>query len=469
MSLHAAWGPLQLALAARPLILAWPRLGAAASIVEQLDHLGVQVLGIVAVRRGVGAVPAHIPVWVAEDEGAAPAAGDDFIREFQRYELLMGAAPTGLQRFVDQVDPAHEAAVLCPHAADLTTVAGRPLWGGVDPHARRALEDKTTIDALWDALGVPRAPSRVVPLAEAPAAAALLDAGSGTVWAGDNTTTIEGGALTTRHVHDPISAQAARTALDGRCARVRVMPHLAGLPCAIQALVLPDGVAVLRPMEMIVLREPPTGRFVLCGMATLWEPSWPLRAAMRELARAVGDHLHARFGWVGGFSIDGIATADDRFVPTELNARYSAGLSLLETVLPGPPLHLLDRALRAGAPLPLRAEALERALLPAVDHRRVVNAHLHHVPRPPDEAPLLALAAGPDGVWVPALPGQPSPAVLRWADTGTHGVLTLDPDPQRMRRGPPLAPVFADALRAGAARWGLELPGLEAAVGREAS
>lgn len=466
MSLHGLWGPLQAALARQPLILAWPRLGAASSVIEQLDQLGATVLGVAAVRRGRGALPAHLPTWVAEEQGEAGAAGDDFIREFQRYELLMGAASDGLRAFVDQVDPEGQALVLCPHAADLRAVAGRPLWGGVDPAARRALEDKTTIDALWDQLGVPRAPCAVVPLAEAAAAAARLDQGAGTVWAGDNTTTIEGGALTTRHVHDAASAAAALATLAGRCAQVRVMPHLAGVPCAIQAMVLPDGVCALRPMEMIVLREPPTGRFVLCGMATTWEPSWALRAELRALARAVGAHLRSTFGWVGGFSIDGIATLDGAFVPTELNARFSAGLSLLEAVSPGPPLHLIDRALRAGAPLRLRAEELERALLPAIDHRRVVNAHLHHVAAPPrPEPPPLPLLPDARGVWQAAPQARAAPAALRWTDTGTHGVLTLDPDPALLRRGPPLAPRFADALRAARATWGIELPDLSPAVG----
>jgi hypothetical protein len=466
MSLHGLWGPLQAALARQPLILAWPRLGAAASVVEQLEQLGATVRGVAAVRRGRGALPAQLPTWVAEEQSEAGPAGDDFIREFQRYELLMGSASPGLRAFIDALDPEGEAQVLCPHAADLRAVAGRPLWGGVDPEARRALEDKTTIDALWDQLALPRAPRLVVPLPQAAAAAAQLDQGAGTVWAGDNTTTIEGGALTTRHVHDATSAAAAHAALDGRCAQVRVMPHLAGVPCAIQAMVLTDGVAVMRPMEMIVLREPPTGRFVLCGMATTWDASWELRASMRALARAVGAHLRATYGWVGGFSIDGIATPDGAFLPTELNARFSAGLSLLETVCPGPPLHLVDRALRAGAPLRLRAEELERALLPAIDHRRVVNAHLHHVAPPPSPAPPpLPLLPDADGVWRAAPQARAAPAALRWTDTGTHGVLTLDPDPALLRRGPPLAPRFADALRAARAAWGIDLPALAPAVG----
>lgn len=462
MSVYALYGPLQAALAERPLLLAWPRVGAAAELVTQLQALGATVLGVAGVHRGRSALPEGLPtVALAEAEPEPGGIEPDFIREFQRYEQRMAAGSAALWAFFDGLDPARQARVLAPSAAELAAVCGRAVWGAVDPVARRALEDKTTIDALWDALGCPRAPSAVVPLAGAEAAARALDRGAGTVWAGDNTTTIEGGALTTRHVFDLRSKEAAITLFSQRCARVRVMPYIEGVPCAIQGLCTPSGVVVLRPMEMLVLREPTEGRFVLGGMATQWDPSWPARAAMRALAQAAGAHLMARWGWRGGFSIDGVLDGEERFWPTELNARFSAGLSLLETVLPGPPLQLIDRALRAGAPLSIEAGALERALLPAADHRRVVSARLHHQPMPPAGGATLRLAPDGAGAWVEAPTAARSPASLRWTDTGAHGVLTLDPEPSLIRRGPPLGPRFAEALRAAEARWGLGLPALE--------
>jgi hypothetical protein len=465
MSVHSLYGPIQAAISERPLLLVWPRVGAAAEVVAQLNGLGATVLGVAGVVRGRSDLPVGLPTLAltlndAEAGDEADAAGPDFIREFQRYERRMSAGSDALQAFFDALDPQRQARVLAPSAAELAAVCGRPVWGAVDPVARRALEDKTTIDALWDALGCPRAPCAVVPLAEAARAAADLDRGEGTVWAGDNTTTIEGGAITTRHVFDRVSKEAAITLFSQRCASVRVMPYISGVPCAVQALCTPSGVVALRPMEMLVLREPAEGRFVLCGMSTQWDPSWEARAAMRSLAHRVGAHLHAQWGWRGGFSIDGILDPAGTFWPTELNARFSAGLSLLENVLPGPPLQFIDRALRAGADLPIDAAALERALLPAVDHRRVISARLHHLPMPPAGGATLRLAPDEAGVWVEAPTATRSPATLRWTDTGTHGVLTLDPEPILIRRGPPLGPRFAEALAAAEARWGLGLPPL---------
>ena len=49
-------------------------------------------------------------------------------------------------------------------------VAGRACWGRRQD-AWQALEGKTVVDAAWDAAGVARAPSDVVAVAEAPAAA----------------------------------------------------------------------------------------------------------------------------------------------------------------------------------------------------------------------------------------------------------------------------------------------------------
>ena len=461
MSIHALWGPLQAALGEAPFILIWPRIGAAAQVVTALQGLGATVLGVAGVHRGRSELSPTVPT-LALREGVGPGdgPGDDFIREFQRYEIEMASEGPALAAFFDRLDPARSARLLAPSAAELSAVCGRPVWGAVDQIARRALEDKTTIDALWDTLACPRAPTAVVPLAEAEAAAATLDRGHGTVWAGDNTTTIEGGAITTRHVFNETSRKAAITLFTQRCQTVRVMPYIQGVPCAIQALCTERGVVALRPMEMVVLRDPIEGRFALCGMSTQWDPPWPARASMRALAHAVGAHLLARWGWRGGFSIDGILDPDGVFWPTELNARYSAGLSLLENVLPGPPLQLVDRALRAGAPLEIDAGALERAMLPAADHRRVISARVHHMPMPPPGGATLRLAPDETGAWVEAPTAPRSPATLRWTDTGTHGVLTLDPEPSLIRRGPPLGPRFAEALAAAELRWGLGLPRL---------
>ena len=88
------------------------------------------------------------------------------------------------------------------------------------------------------------------------AAAEALDRGHGTVWAGDAREGFNGGAALTRWVRDAQDAEEAFETLSKRCDAARVMPFLEGVPCSIHGWVLPDGVQVFRPCEMLVLRRP---------------------------------------------------------------------------------------------------------------------------------------------------------------------------------------------------------------------
>ena len=68
-----------------------------------------------------------------------------------------------------------------------------------------------------------------------------------------------------------------------RAETVRVMPFLEGIPTSIHGIVLPDGVVVLRPVELITLRR---GRqLVYAGCGTYWDPPDAVRDEMRAAAR----------------------------------------------------------------------------------------------------------------------------------------------------------------------------------------
>ena len=85
-------------------------------------------------------------------------------------------------------DPQREALVLGTFLDTAPELDGRPFLAYRRPEWL-ALEDKTIVDAIWDRLGIRRAPSEVVP-AERTAlltAASLVDGGAGTVWSGDAT------------------------------------------------------------------------------------------------------------------------------------------------------------------------------------------------------------------------------------------------------------------------------------------
>jgi hypothetical protein len=149
-----------------------------------------------------------------------------------------------------------------------------------------------------------------------------------------------------------------------RCDRVRVMPFLDGVPCSIHALVLPDGTAAFRPVEISILRDETARTFQYGGLSTYWDAPAADREAMREAARSVGEHLREAYGYRGAFGIDGVLTADG-FRPTELNTRASAGFHQV-TELHHQLFALLQDALVLGEDHGVRVADVE-ALLPLID------------------------------------------------------------------------------------------------------
>ncbi len=141
------------------------------------------------------------------------------------------------------------------------------------------------------------------------------------------------------------------------------MPFLDGVATSVHGIVLPDGIAALRPVELVTLRQGHALRY--SGCATFWDPPAAVREEMREAARRVGGRLRDEVGFRGAFTLDGVATADG-FRPTELNPRFGAGLGVITRGLEGLPLTLVldlrrgrsrhrDRRRRPGAGDPRRS------------------------------------------------------------------------------------------------------------------
>lgn len=351
--------------AATPWIVAWDVLASATGMVDGLRRLGAPDVLVVAGSRGTGPAP-DAPCVVL---GAAGGTMMEGIRAAERAVAdLSPEAAEAIERF----DPERRARVLRPMFGGLDTVADRPVYG-TRPRGWRDLEDKTVCDGLWDAAGVSRAPSRVVPV-DADAlrlAARALDRGAGTVWAADNRLGFHGGAELTRWVVDDRDVDEA-VALFAACAwRVRVMPFVEGRPCSIHGWVLGDRVLAFRPIEMVVLRR--RRRFRYAGCASFWDPPHAVRTAMRRVVRRVGRHLRDSVGYRGAFTVDGVASVDG-FVPTELNPRFGAGLQVVAGGI-GIPLYLLNCATIAGE-LPAIARNMERPLLRRIDRHRAANCHV---------------------------------------------------------------------------------------------
>ena len=285
--------------------------------IELLRSVGVGKLLVVATEgRGAGPQPDVPTVIVEPPEGLSEMERIHFADR-----MLVDPTPDMIDA-VDRFDPRREAIVIGTFLATATELAGRPLVSHRRPEWV-ALEDKVVVDDFWDRAGIERQASVVVSLADAAEASGSIDRGAGTVWAADARDGFHGGAHQTYWVTDDSSRDRARSSLRPVCDTVRVMPFLEGIPCSIHGIVLPDGVAVLRPVEMVTLRR--DNDFVYAGCATYWDPEPLIRETMRSIARRAGEQLAREVDFRGTFTVDGVVAADG-FWPTELNPRFGAGI-----------------------------------------------------------------------------------------------------------------------------------------------
>ena len=324
---------------------------------------------LLAHGRGTGEMPAAEEAELA----VLPVGGEGIIDHLRQSEAALRQLPDAVQAAIDAWDPEGEAHALCGFMLDergMDVIAGRRRYAH-RPIAWAALEDKVQVDDFWDHLGVCRAPSRIVAVEHSALkeAARKLDRGMGTVWAADARSGLHGGAEGLRWVRSGDDGSEAFKALASIARRVRVMPFLEGVPASIHGVVLPDGVAVFRPVELIVLRPDTGPRLLYAGCSNWFDPRPEDREAMRNLARLVGDGLRSSVSYRGAFTIDGVL-AEEGFLPTELNARAGAGLGPLTRGLGDFPLTPLCWAAAHGEALDYRPSLLERAVLASADGHR---------------------------------------------------------------------------------------------------
>ncbi|CAN5414304.1 hypothetical protein BH10ACT10_BH10ACT10_20640 [soil metagenome] len=344
-------------------------LAAYPDLVALLELSGARRPLRVATAVGAGAVPRPEQADVVHlDVDSRETMTDDL----RRQDAIAHTLPQDVRDAVDAYDPDQEALWLVGPYIGTAPIDGRPVVGG-RPQAWTALEDKLLADEIWDAVGGRRAASAIVPvdLVALRSASRALDTGAGVAWAGDALDGFNGGGDFVRRVVDTADEAAALAFFAPRCDRVRVMPFLEGVPCSIHGLVLPDGTAVFRPVELAILRGA-GHRFVYGGLGTTWDPPEGDRDEMRSLARRTGEHLRATVGYAGAFGIDGVLT-EDGFRPTELNTRMSGGLATLARVVDAPLFTLLQHNLLAGRDPGVGAAALEAWALPRLDAQRVAK------------------------------------------------------------------------------------------------
>lgn len=347
-------------------LLAFPHAASVTKFVELLVGWGAPRPLVVSGLRGAGDLTDDADFHILDLE-----VGTEIMDPIQAFEAAHDALPGEAVAAIERWDPQRKARVLGPFFATGKSMAGRSLFGA-RPKEWQRLDDKTVVDELWDAVGVPRAPSAIVTtdLADLQAAAKRLDRGRGTVQAADNRDGFNGGASYLRWVRDAAEQREAQEFFREHAHRVRVMPFLEGIPCSIHGVVFEEAVAVLRPVEMVVFRKLDSAKLQYARASSFWDPSPADRREMRRVARSVGEHLQQHFDYRGVFTIDGVMTADG-FRPTELNPRFGAALS----VMLGPygfsgTATLMHYALIEGEGRDWRPEEFERVMLERLDARR---------------------------------------------------------------------------------------------------
>ncbi len=328
--------------------------------IELLRAAGAGDLLVVATEgSGAGPVP-DVPTVVVE-----PPADLPMMEQIRFGDRMLAEPPASVLAAVRGFDPDGTALVLGIFLNTSRELDGRPFLSARRPEWV-TLEDKVVVDAFWDRAGVARQPARVVALLDAERAVSDLDRGDGTVWAADAREGFHGGASQTYWVRDDASLARAIDGLRAVCDRVRVMPFVEGIPCSIHGIVLPDGVVVLRPVEMVVLRR--ETEFIYAGCATYWDPSDDVRTQMRDVARRAGEQLAVEVGFRGTFTVDGVVGSDG-FWPTELNPRFGAGIMTIARAS-GLPIMLVNDLVVAGHPLGRSAATIERELTEQADALR---------------------------------------------------------------------------------------------------
>jgi hypothetical protein len=351
--------PLRSVFGGRRIVLAAAHAAMWTEHIATLRAAGVDSILVVAPAWGTGPRPDALTVV-----SPMPTAGS-FMAQIRQEERFVAEPPAEIVHAMDNFDPDRSAIVLGSFLNVQPELAGRPFLAHRRPEWL-ALEDKVVVDAFWDRAGIARQPSDVVSREDAPRAARRIDRGNGTVWAADAREGFHGGASQTYWVVDGASEADAVNALASVCDRVRVMPFIEGIPCSVHGIALPDGIAVLRPVEMVTLRR--NRSFVYAGCATFWDPPHDVREQMRSIARTAGQRLVDEVGYRGTFTVDGVAAADG-FWPTELNPRFGAGINVIARAS-GLPILLVNDLVASELDLGRSAAMIEEELLAVADTHR---------------------------------------------------------------------------------------------------
>jgi len=434
----------------RKVIVAGVLLAPGAAWVRGLRELGAGPFLIVATGIGTGDLPTEDEAtWVVHE-----VVAHDTIDEFRQVERLMADPPPAIVEAVERFDPDRTALVVFPPFSTSRELCGRAAYGARRPEWV-AIEDKTTCDALFDAVGVRRPPNEIVAVERDAllAAAARLDKGAGTVWSGDARDGFNGGGIFVRWIRpdaEPAAIDEAVARFRGQCDHVRVAPFVEGIPCSIHGIVCADGVAALRPVEMVNLRAPGASQLHYAGAATFFDPPPEDRDEMRDAVRRLGALLVDEHGFRGTFTVDGILGADG-WVPTELNPRFGAGIGYFGALYPSVPAPLVHQMLVEGDADELRATDVEALLLPAADDVRW-GGGWSMIPKAFSETERVRVRFVGDDLVV-AEEEEISDGELLRGPNAVGGYVRVNFHAERIAKGPSIAPKVVAALQLADELW----------------
>jgi hypothetical protein len=410
--------------------------------VEAWQRFGIGRILVLAGGPGTGRQPDELG---AELHIYDPGPATNMIEGIRNEERICADPPPATRAVLERFDPERQALLLAPMYFAVQQFGDRALFGARRPEWI-ALEDKTRNDELFDDVGLPHPPHRLLSTdpAAVQEAARALDTGNGTVWSGDARDGFNGGGVFVRWVRDESDAEEALAFLAPRCDTLRIAPFVEGIPCSVHGFVTGDGVAVFRAVELLTLRTEARPHLRYCGCATYFDPPAADLDAMRAAVRRLGEALRAAVAFRGAFTVDGILGAYG-WVATECNPRFGVGLGYAYDLMPELPLPALNYAIIAGA-ADVPAAELEAVVMNVATDRRW------------------------GGVWTQV----PRPVADTFTETVPEGTLSLGPgatggfvrcmfDERATPVGPSVAGRAAAVLARAEAEYELGLPPLEPA------
>ncbi|WP_237388452.1 hypothetical protein [Xenorhabdus sp. Sc-CR9] len=196
-----------------------------------------------------------------------------------------------IKHWLDKIDPEKNITFLGGVRLALSPLANRPVYGCQRPEWAK-FEDKTYIDENFRRWGINTPPYKIIApdFDDAVAAFCLLNKGKGVILAADSSKSFHAGSAGLAWVKDHHELVKALDKFHDQTEKLRMAEFIQGIPCSILAMVLPKGVAVFDPIEILTVFEKTTNQLLFCGSSNRWRPGKHAEI-MRDYTRLTGEKL----------------------------------------------------------------------------------------------------------------------------------------------------------------------------------